>query len=566
MSRLPDILKRGRQGLFVRLIVIGFIQVGVMLTTVMLVRHIFDHVMGASLGTDMLWIGVFLIMMGLYLAWLRRAEYGYAEHMGQDYVDELRLKLFDRMRNSSLRSFQLRSRGAVMLRFIGDLNSVRRWISLGLARLTVGSITLVGAAGVLSVMSWRLGLAAIVVIMLGLWGLMLRGHALQLAVRATRRRRSQMASNIYEKVNSLAVMQLFDRDQRESRRIVKQSGRVKSTAVYQAWITGSLRGISEATTALAGTAVLIVGAMEVSAGRLTTGAVVAALSIVGLLTPSLRDLARVYEYWQSYLVAREKLSNFLGLPGMTLEPHDALDLKIKRGQVRLSSISVGTALHEVTAHVKGGEVVAIIGPNGAGKSTLLSTIARLIDTDHGEIHIDGQRITDCTISSLRRTVSMLSPDLPLQRGTIKRNLCYRWPKAPPEELERVIRLCGLDEITRELPKGLDTKIQEGGSNLSLGQRQRIALARAILGDPPILLLDEADGNLDSSASLILDHVIKQYAGTVIIVTHRLELAARADTLWYLENGRLIDTGAPEAVLSRRELPQLPCQQRLRSVS
>jgi len=435
-----------------------------------------------------------------------------------------------------------------------------------LARLTVGSITLIGAAGVLSVLNWRLGLTAVVVVVLGLWGLMLRGQAMQLAVRDTRRRRSWLASNIYEKINSLAVMQLFDRGRRERRRLARQSRNLKNAAVHQAWVTGSLRGISEATTALSGTAVLIVGIIEVGAGRLTIGAVVAALSIVGLLTPSVRDLARVYEYWQSYLVAREKLANFMRLPMLRSEPPNASDLKIDGGTVQLSNVSVGTTLHEVTANARGGEVVAIIGPNGAGKSTLLSTIARLVDSDHGEIRIDGQLTTSCTISSLRSSVSMLSPDLPLQRGTIKSNLCYRWREAPAEELERVIQLCGIDEIARELPDGLDTKIREGGSNLSLGQRQRIALARAILGTPPVLLLDEADGNLDPRASLILDHVLEHYLGTVIIVTHRLELAARADTLWYLENGQLIDTGIPEDVLSRRGVPQTLCQQRWRSAS
>jgi ATP-binding cassette subfamily B protein/subfamily B ATP-binding cassette protein MsbA len=197
---------------------------------------------------------------------------------------------------------------------------------------------------------------------------------------------------------------------------------------------------------------------------------------------------------------------------------------------------------------------------------LLSAIARLVELDQGEIRIDGQRITEHSTASLRRIVSMLSPDLPLQRGTIRSNLCYRWPDAPPSELARVIRVCGIDEIARALPKGIDSRIQEGGNNLSLGQRQRIALGRAIIGNPPVLLLDEADSNLDPRASHILDRVLEHYPGTVLIVTHRREWAARADKLWYLANGRLIETGSPATMLNRPGPAHLLFQQRLRSAS
>jgi ABC-type multidrug transport system fused ATPase/permease subunit len=145
-------------------------------------------------------------------------------------------------------------------------------------------------------------------------------------------------------------------------------------------------------------------------------------------------------------------------------------------------------------------------------------------------------------------MGIVSPDLPLLRGTISKNLCYRWRSAPDAEVARVRKLCGIDDLLTELPDGENTRISEGGTNLSTGQRQRIALARAILGSPPVLLLDEADANLDPGASAIINEILEDYAGTVLVVTHHLKRALCADVLWYMEAGKLIASGKPEELL------------------
>jgi ATP-binding cassette subfamily B protein/subfamily B ATP-binding cassette protein MsbA len=151
---------------------------------------------------------------------------------------------------------------------------------------------------------------------------------------------------------------------------------------------------------------------------------------------------------------------------------------------------------------------------------------------------------------VHRAFGMVSPDLPLLRGTIEKNLKYRWTRADEEALAAVRALCGIDEMLAELPEGLQTRVAEGGANLSFGQRQRIALARALLGHPPVLLLDEADANLDARSSRIVDRVLASYGGTVLLVTHRLERAAAADEIWYVEDGKLVESGTPHELLHR----------------
>jgi len=198
--------------------------------------------------------------------------------------------------------------------------------------------------------------------------------------------------------------------------------------------------------------------------------------------------------------------------------------------------------------VEPGQVVAIVGPNGAGKSTLLSLIARLTDPDSGCVRVDGQDIARAKLSGVRGAIGVVGPDLALLRGSVRKNLLYRKPKADQTEIDGVCKLCGVDEILDSLTDGVDTRLTEGGANLSLGQRQRIALARALVGQPRILLLDEADANLDPKAARALDRVLAAYKGTVLLITHRPDRLASADVIWHLEDGRLVEAGAPDDLI------------------
>ncbi len=294
----------------------------------------------------------------------------------------------------------------------------------------------------------------------------------------------------------------------------------------------------------------MLGAFQVASGAASAGAVVAAMTIVGLLVPFLRDLGRVYEYWHGARVPREKIADFLETPTLAAVTEDLPELLPGPGRVEFAGVSVKGALQNFSAIAPAQSVIALVGPNASGKSTLLSLVARLIDADAGSILIDGQDIARHKLSSLRRAVSMVSPDLSLLRGRLDKNLRYRAPEASAQEVERVFALCGIDGLLRVLPEGGNTRIAEAGMSLSPGQRARIALARALMGNPLVLLLDEADGNLDPHAADIVERIVTNFSGTVILVTHKLERLAVADCVWHLESGRLIEIGTPDEVLAR----------------
>ena len=553
---VPPLLQGKRKQLLFGLVANSFGQTIATIIVAALVHNIFNGFVKDKVsepGVMLLVVGSSLAVVALITAWLRKTEYAMSENLGQEYVEAVRLTLFDCLQNTAVRTLQRRARGATMLRFVGDLNSIRRWVSLGLSRIIVASITTVGTMGALAVLQWQFAVVAGGIIAIGTWLMIAKGKKMREAVQETRRRRSNLATNVSEKIASLAVVQVFGRAQHERNRITRQSNRLKEAVVRQAAITGQLRGISEATISLASAAVLLIGVYELHIGNGTPGSVVAAMGIIHLLRSPIGNLARVYEYHQTASVARQKLINFLAMPAFVIEEPGTPSLKVGSGQLEFCDVSVEGGLKNFSAQVGPGQVVALIGPNGAGKTTLLAAAARLTHLESGEIFLDGQDLAKHGLDSVHQAISMLSPDLPLMRGSVEDNLRYRCPNASEDELQRVIKLCGINEITDTLEEGLKTRIVEGGVNLSPGQRQRISIARAIMGSPTILLLDEADENLDPVSTKILDRVLKAQSATVLIVTHRLERARMADIIWYMEDGRLIEIGPAKELLQRNSL-------------
>ena len=553
MKKIPPAIAGRRIWLLVRLVINSFVQAAVAVVNAQLVELAFDELITKTnphpnFNQIVLLVALGLVAVAVIIAILRITERRDAERLGQEYSYEVRMTLYNHLSSISPRILQQRSQGGMMLKFIGDLTALRKWVSLGLARLTVASTTAIAALLLLSTASWKLALTVGIVLIVGALTIFRLGKQMQTKAKETRRRLSNLATNINEKIASMAVVQVFGQSKWEKKRIARQSRDLETAMVSRAVVTGQLRGVTEATTAIASGAALLVGAIEITAGHTTPGTIVAAMTIVSFLVSPLRDLGRVQEYWHNSRVAVEKLQEFLATPSLVAEIPNAPDLILESGCLEFKQVSLEGALHEITVTAQPGQIVALVGPNGAGKSTLLSLAARLIDPDQGKICLDGQNLATHSLASVRRAIGIASPDLPLLRGTVRKNLRYRYRNASKEEIDRVWHLCAIDELLSELPEGENTRISEGGIGLSAGQRQRIALARAILGNPPLLLLDEVDANLDAQATAVVERVLSKHQGTVFLITHRFERLMVADVIWYLENGRLLECGSPQELL------------------
>jgi len=551
MRTLPPIFARGGRKYFIRLIANGVLQAAMIVGSMLLVRHAFNVLLNPAFDdpevnlfemTEVATIGLFaagLLACTGFAALLRLFEQVDAERLGQDYVHRVRMTLYDQMCKFAPRALGQRSTGTAMLRFVGDLSALRRWVSLGLARIVVSIIVAVLALGFLAYLDPYLAIISLVILLLGLSGNLLLGPRMHRAISESRRLRGRLASNINEKIRAFSVIQVFNQTGRERKRYRRQSKRLRDAMISKAWAAGLMRIVTEGSTAASMGLVLSLGALEVFRGMTSAGNVVAAMAVVGFISNAFRNLGRVHEHLQSYRVSRLKIVEFLRTRTMRGRSADLPELIVHKGTVSFVKVSLAGGIEDFTATAPGGARIAILGPNGAGKSTLLQIVARLIDPDSGQVLIDGQNLVKCKLASVRSAIGIVSPDLPLLRGSVGYNLRYRWPCATESELARVKELCSLEELFEILPGGEEYRLQESGQNLSLGQRHRLALARAILGDPALLIVDEVDANLDPHVEAVFDRVLDQFTGTVLMVTRSESRLKRADFIWHLDGGRLI---------------------------
>ncbi|MGJ7440657.1 ATP-binding cassette domain-containing protein [Aquipuribacter sp. MA13-6] len=548
--RLPRAVSHARAPWFALLVGIGAAQGLAAVGVALLVERGFDVLLtqGAPLsGRPGLLIAAGLAVAVVVLGLARRAERVTAERVGQSYVVQVRGQLFSHLTRVPGRRLGAKNRGNMLLKFVGDLNALRQWVSLGLARLLVAGVAIGVAVAAVLVVDVVLGLGLGLVLLIGAAATGALAPSLLRTTRRARRRRARLTGEVTERLSHVGVVQAAGQERRERRRIGRRSSAVAGAMLARAKVAGSMRGVAEGTAVAATAVVLLVGAGRVGAGAVDTATVVAVMSIAGLLSGYLRDLGRVAEYAAAASVARDAVRSFLAVEPAH-DPVDAPDLAPRGGAVSVVGVTVAGSLDDVTVTAPAGATVAVVGPNGAGKSSLVAVIARLLPADSGTVMIDRQDVMACSLRSVRQHVGMATPDLPLLKGSLERNVRYRLPRAEQAEVDRVVDLCGLATVVDTLPDGWRTDVGEGGSRLSAGQRARVMVARAALGDPAVLVLDEAEAHLDRHAAEVVDRVLDDRVGTTLVVTHRRELVARTDLVWHLRDGRVVEVGPPAQVL------------------
>ncbi len=523
------------------LLLLGLGQAITLISLVLLLRVIIDALATpyGDVAQTLVWVAILAAVL-IVNAMLRAVEFTVAERMGFEVVRVLRMTMYEHLGRMNPSHLQHRSRGAILLRFTGDLTMLRTWISRGIGRGIVSTVVLVSVLGVLAYFDVWISLALAATLLLGAAGSLMVGQQLRKRTRWVRRRRSLLTSNVDEQIASLTTVQVLGRGRGEYDRLAEQNDALTRSLGREAGIRGALRGVASATAWLAMVAVIAVGAIEISRGRASVAIVIAAATASRFAIGMVRDIGLAHDYWQRAQVSRRKIEEFLRSSAMPAPGPMTPALSVRRGRVEFRDTSVTGVLEGITAVVEPGTVVAIMGPTGSGKSSMLRLVARSLEPSSGLILVDDQELADCSLGSLRRQVSMVSQDIPLMRGTVRRNLTYRVPRADEGEVARLSLTWRLGEAFAATTGGLDGWVTEGGGNLSAGQRQRLSLARGTLGNPRILLLDEPTLGLDTEGREIFRRVLGSYRGTVLLVTHEPADAVLADEVWVVERGAIAE--------------------------
>ena len=540
MTAIGAVFHGHRLRLLVALVLNGLAQAALAFGAACLVKLSFDWT--AAHGTVShagAWITVgALAALTFVRPWLRAQESVLAEKLAQDFVCDLRLQLFDRMTAMTRRSLESRARGAILLRFVGDIQVLRDWVGRGVASAIVAAVTVAALLTAIFLVSgllaWIIG-SVVVAVVAFLW---LVATRMRDAMRASRSQTSRIAARLDDRIAAMQVIQAFRRERAERRRLVRANERLAATMVRRAKLRGWAVGAVDGAAGLATLGIVAVAAFGGLSGSVAPGTLAAGLTLVGLLAGPLADAVQVFEYRSGAEVAFAKIREFLALPVHAAQSVPAADLVVSEGKVEFREVSVAGALQGFSASAVGGRRVAITGPNGSGKSALLRVAAGLLTPDSGIVLIDGQRVDQVTPGSLRRAVAIAGPEFPLMRGSVRANL--RGPGGRPgdDACFDVLDACGLGALVRSWPKGLGTRLLDGGANLTSGQRVRFGIARALLQHPSILLLDDVEAHLDVQALGEVAQIIRDFPGTVLFVARDPRRLDCADSVWRMADGAL----------------------------
>ncbi len=522
-----------------------------------LVRNGIDH--GVETRVFQAIVVVSLIGLAIVLAdWLVNiTETMVVGRNGERLLYTLRVKLFAQLQRLGLDFYERELSGRIMTRMTTDVDALSSFLQTGLVTMVSSVLTFFGVLAALLIINLRLGLAVLSIFpVLVAATLVFRSKSAR-AYAESRERVAAVNADFAENVAGLRVTQAFRREQANRDRFggLSQAFR-RSRLRAQRYIAIYFPFVQTLSTA-AGAIVLIIATGQTRNGGLTAGALIAYLLYIDMVFSPVQQLSQVFDGYQQAMVGLRRITDLLRLGTSTPPARRPVVAGRLDGRIELRDVdfsyggSQANALSGVSLTIEPGETVALVGQTGAGKSTLVKLIARFYDATSGQVLVDGTDVRDYDLASYRHQLGVVPQESYLFAGTVRDSIAYARPGASDAEVEAAARATGAHEMIIRLAGGYDHEVAERGRNLSAGQRQLIALARAQLADPAILLLDEATAALDLAAEAAVNHAISELtaARTTIVVAHRLTTAARADRIVVLDQGRIAEAGTHAGLLA-----------------
>jgi len=504
-------------------------------------------------------IAVFLLAQ--LVGWIARAaQVAAVAEAGQSSIYGVRRDLFEKFQRQSMSFFDKADVGILMSRMTSDINALQELVTWAIVGTASDLFTLIGIVIVMLALDWRLSLITFAVLpIMALLTAMWRARARD-NWRRVRYYNGRMLGYIEENIQGVRVVQAFTREKLNLEKFVNQINYRFNRAQQRAARLSAM--FFPAVDFLGTLAVALVigfgGALAVGGSVFTPGVLVAFVMYIGRFFDPIRDLAERYNTLQQAMTAGERIFGLLDRPIEIESKPGAPEMPPIRGEVIYDHVYFHyepdlPVLHDINLHVRPGQLIALVGATGSGKSTLVKLLNRSYDVKAGSVRIDGYDVRDVELSSLRRQMGIVLQETFLFRGTVADNIRYGRLDASDDEIVAAARAIGAHEFIEALPFGYQTMVEEGGASLSVGQRQLLAFARALLADPRILVLDEATSSIDTQTEKVIQEAMDRLleGRTAFVIAHRLSTLRRAHQIVVLAHGRIIEQGTHQELLARR---------------
>jgi ATP-binding cassette subfamily B protein len=504
------------------------------------------------------------VMSGLFLAnntiqWLSQYQQVYQmTWVGQHALYRVASDMFSHISSLSLSFFDKNETGRVMARMQNDVNVLQQMLSNGMISIFGSMLSLVGILVTLFILNWRLAaLVSISVPVMSITIFVWQRYARRSFLKA-RATISAVNASIQENVSGVRVIQSLSRENINSRNFASVNSENMNASVEAGRASALVQPMVDLIGAIALAVAIFVGGNMVLNGDLRLGFLVSFALYINRFFDPIRDMTQQYTNMQRATVAAERVFEILDWPQDVADAPGAIELTDVKGRVEFRDAQFGYSeeievLHGLSMTIAAGEHVALVGQTGAGKSTIISLLARFYDVTGGAVLVDGHDVREVTMQSLRRSMGIVLQDPFIFAGTVRQNIAFGRPEATPEEVEEAARAVGVHDVIVRLEKGYETRVLPSGANLSLGQRQLISFARAMLISPRILLLDEATAGIDTQTEMALQRGVARLmeGRTAIVIAHRLSTIRDSDRIIVLKERSIAEEGDHRALMARQ---------------